>query len=285
MKKKLVSLVPALVMCMSLCVPAFAAEPPYSNATTLLQYQVDSESIRIGYLVKSNGNRSFQQYVNSVLTEECVLPYNNSDIVVVTNYDCETGIVTSIKTLMINEYIQPSTVNLLPDAAALAATLLGTIRYKAILPSGAFYYNLKAVYTTSAGQGTYTIDAYKGTLVTLIALLASAVALPAEFAAVFLNRLLVSAGITAGSAGLSAALTTTVSSAYIEYEWTISDVANSSVWKNVYGYKYTVNDTRYHTGEVYYEMYCPKDWGTQSLAVGLHDELFAYSPFEVVQYL
>ncbi len=225
------------------------------------------------------------QYVNKRLTEEAIIPYGNHEIILVKDYDYATGNLFSQNIIQISDYIQLTGYQS-QAVVQKAGSVLGNIHYKTILPSGiSLFYSLNASYTIEdSGQGTYEINGYRGTLVALAAILVSAIALPEAIAGAYLGRLLVSAGITAGSAGLSSALTTTVSANYTIYQMKIQDNANSSVWKYVSGGKYVVNDTRYHTGETYYEGYCPQEWGSQALAVGLHDELFGYSTFEVLNY-
>ena len=56
--------------------------------------------------------------------------------------------------------------------------------------------------------------------------------------------------------------------------------------ETVSGSKYEICDEGDHShyGEVYYDIYTPQNWGDNSLAWSLHNELYTYPNFEVVRW-
>lgn len=59
------------------------------------------------------------------------------------------------------------------------------------------------------------------------------------------------------------------------------NVKYPNITKNVYGERYYVTDYKYYSGETYFEGYVPQDWGTQTLGIGVHNEMFGYSNFSI----
>lgn len=105
--------------------------------------------------------------------------------------------------------------------------------------------------------------------------------LPRSITKTFVRRLCVSAGIFITGGVIKEKLSTTVACKTTKYTWKLVDTTKSSHNKKVYGKKYVVTDSKYHTGETYYSGYKISDWKKRSLAVNLHHEMFAYSSFTV----
>lgn len=241
----------------------------------------DMGDTQIEYYETSSGDRIFLQYVNGVLTQKNILPYEQPDIVerefFVSNGYSRTSAKDIIRpsdyitTTYEEEVLQPT-----PRAS------LGTINYRAIIDTGYTYYGLRCSYTTTNQNSTYTIRSYVGTVVDLVSILVSATNLAASIGSTVVRRICVSAGIAITGGVIKSALSTTVACVKSTYKWTLVDTTLSAHSKNVYGYKYHVTDSNYHTGDDYYEGYQPSDWRTQALAVWFHNEMFAYSAWDVV---
>lgn len=260
---------------------AFAAEtkPTLSNPEVVFSMG----DTTIDYYETSAGDRVFLQYVNGVLTQKNTLPFGSLDIVKREFYNTSENART-----ITNDVIKPSdyiTINegqeeVLPSPRA----ALGTINYRAIIDTGYTYYGLRCSYTASNKNSTYTIRSYVGTVIDLVSILVSATNLAAAIGTTVIKRICVSAGIAIIGGSIKNALSTTVACVKTSYTWSLVDTTYSGHSKNVYGYKYHVTDSDYHTGDDYFEGYQPSDWRTQALAVWLHNEMFGYSIWDVVSW-
>lgn len=94
--------------------------------------------------------------------------------------------------------------------AAKKTTTLGTIKYSTSASGKKKNYGLKCTYSSSTGNSTYTIDAYKGYLVDLVALIVSCTSLYASIATSFIRAVCAAAGISIVSGVIKKKLTTTV---------------------------------------------------------------------------
>lgn len=236
---------------------------------------MEMDDTRIDYYETSEGDRVFLQYVNGVLTQKNVLPYNR-DNVVLREFYTNTIIKTDI--LKIDEYITTSEVKQ-QEYATNATVSKGTIKYSTILDTGKYNYGIKCTYTTKDDTTTYTINKFKGALVDLVALVVGATKLVQKFATPFIKAVLVAAGISIVAGVIKSALTTTISCDRRVYKWKLVDTKNTSHSKYVYGYRYKANDSKYDCNDTFYEGYLPSDWKTSALAIEFHNELFTYSVF------
>lgn len=182
-----------------------------------------------------------------------------------------------------NKYICASDEEEIISLASKAAKTLGVIKYSSTATGSGKKekYGLKCTYTSSTGNGTYTIKSFAGKVVDLITLIVGAINLPKAFASTFIKRVCVAAGITIVGGAIKSKLSTTVACKKTKYTWKLVDTTDANHKKKVYGYKYVVTDSKYHTGETYYSGYKISDWKKRSLAVNLHHEMFAYSSFTV----
>ena len=241
----------------------------------------DMGDTQIEYYETSSGDRIFLQYVNGVLTQKNTLIHGKVDIVEREFFDSNGRSQTSMKDIINpSDYITATLEEEILQPAPRAS--LGTINYRAIIDTGYTYYGLRCSYTTTNQNSTYTIRSYVGTVVDLVSILVSATNLAASIGSTVIKRICVSAGIAITGGVIKSALSTTVACVKSTYKWTLVDTTLSAHSKNVYGYKYHVTDSNYHTGDNYYEGYQPSDWRTQALAVWFHNEMFAYSVWDVV---
>jgi len=293
MLKKVISLVLVFAMVFTFSVPASAAGFTGSRDTgTLIEIKDDSGGVvRVDYETKANGDQVFTQYLNNVMTDRNVIKAVTPDIVYKTVYN-ETASSSALNAskaketqLNIKDYISVQNNPSRAFSAYSGSTTLGTINYRTLVYEGTLRYGLRVSYTeNTSGPTTYTIKSFAGKLVDLISIVVGAINLPKALTATFLKRLLVSAGITVAGGFLSNALSTTVACDKTTYNMKLVDTTYSGHTKTVYGYKYYVPDTDSYTGETYYEGYVPQDWGTQALGVWLHNEMFAYSTFDIVSW-
>lgn len=244
---------------------------------TKMEMVLSLDDTEIFYYESEDGTRVFLQYVDGILTQKNAFHPNYPDIIHRELYSSSKE--TKHDTIHASDYITVST-GLVTHQPQPRATL-GTIRYRAALDTGPIYYGLRCSYTSTNSNTTYTINNYVGTLVDLVSILVSATNIVASIGTTVIRRICISAGITIMGGWIKSALSTTVSSAKTDYTWTLVDTTDSGHTKNVYGAKYYITDSNYHTGETYYEGYVPDDWGTQALAVWFHNEMFTYSAWGV----
>lgn len=244
---------------------------------TQMDMVLSLDDTEIFYFELDDGTRVFLQYVNGILTQKNTFHPSYPNTIHREIYSSEKGTIRD--TIQASDYITVSTGPVTHQPQSRATQ--GTIRYRAVLDTGPIYYGLRCSYTSTDSNTTYTINNYVGALVDLVAVLVSATNLLASIGTTVLRRICISAGITIAGGIIKSALSTTVSSVKTAYTWTLVDTTDSGHYKNVYGEKYYVTDSNYHTGDTYYEGYVPADWGTQALAVWFHNEMFAYSAWGV----
>lgn len=238
------------------------------------------DGTEIYYYETTDGDKVFLQYVDGVITQKDTVPSGSSGIV---RREFLSGERTGDEDVIsaedyVSVYEGDKVMNPAPRIVA------GTINYKALIDTGAIYYGLRCSWSSETDDSTYVIRSYIGTVIDLAAILASSTNLLAKFATTFIKKVCVNAGITLVGGAFKMALSTTVACKRTTYTWTLVDTTFSAHYKNVYGYDYYVTDSKYHTGEMYYEGYVPKDWGKQALAIWLHNEMFSYSHFSVVSW-
>lgn len=278
---RIISLALVVTLLFTNNIQVFAGEvtPTESNPETVF----DMGDTRIDYYETNNGDRVFLQYVNQMLTQKNTLPFGKADIVEREFFNTQQNNKATTK-----DTIRPSdfiTVNESKDVLLpTPKTSLGTINYRALLDTGYTYYGLRCSYNAVDTISTYTIKSYVGTVVDLVSILVSATNIVASIGTTFIKRVCISAGIAIVGGSIKNALSTTVACTKTTYNWLLVDTTYSGHTKNVYGYKYHIIDSNYHTNENYFEGYQPSDWRTQALAVWLHNEMFAYSFWDVVNW-
>lgn len=278
--KKLTSLALALVMCLTLCVPAFAASNVNSNSVLIYE----CGDVKIYSFEKPNGDVELSQYENNELVQRDTI-YSNSAGVISREF-FKNGIDNGSDILHVNDYIALSKSPAQMPALQAASTLAGTINYRATYNTGYVYYGARCQYNTIyVGQTTCTINQTGGYFVDLVALVVGAINLPSLIASEFLQALLVGLGITIVGGVIKGLISDTVSCIETDYNWTLTDTTNSSNYELVSGAKYYINDTKSAVkGKNYYDGFVPQDWGTSSFAGMVHSELFSYLMWDVVSW-
>lgn len=100
-----------------------------------------------------------------------------------------------------------------------------------------------------------------------------------------MGRLLVSAGISIIAGKLSAAIEITVQSTNTHYDFHTYDIITNH-HEELTGVKYVITDTKYlkYKDQIYYEDFCPEQWGKTVLANELNGRLFGFNYFNVVSW-
>ncbi len=278
MRKRLLNKCLSFVLCFILltiaAVPAFASSPASENEYVLYE---DSDSKVTAYETQT-GDKVFLQYTDGKIVQKNIIYASNNNVIEQTFYGNGTSFTNEIK---VSDYISVD-YSLVPSPAAANAMSMGIIRYQALSGGQLYNYGLRCLVDTSTSQGTYTINGYVGSMATLVSIIVGAINLPISIINTYITQLLVGLGIEAVAGIIKTAVTTTVSSQTTTYTWTLIDTTAVGHTKNVYGHRYYINDSGNHYGETYYDGYLPSDWGTHSLAVWFHNEMFAYPSFSVV---
>jgi hypothetical protein len=280
MKKKMMSLALALVMCFTLSVPAFAASDVVNDSVLIYE----CGDVTIYSLEKPNGDVELSQYESNELVQRDTINSNRTGVVVREFFKNGTAIGSDI--LHVNDYIAISESPVQMPALQRANTLAGTINYRATYNTGYVYYGARCQYNTiNVGQTTYTINQNGGAFVDLVSLVVGAISLPSFLASEFVQALLVGLGISVASGAIKGQVSDTVACIETVYNWTWTDTTNSSNYEMVSGARYYVNDTKSAVkGKNYYDGFVPQDWGTSSFAGMVHSELFSYLMWNVVSW-
>ena len=284
-----------IIICMLLSITIFlcstikafatvGGENAQSDNDSTKEVIYDGGDTKIIYYEDEKRNKIFLQYVNGVLDQKNTILNDCNDIIrreVYTAGDTVREHSVQIDYIHINDFIE--TVNIDENTNISPLATLGTIKYSSTSTGSnkKTYYGIKCTYTSTVGNGTYTIKSFAGKVVDLVTLLVGAISLPKSLAGTFVKRVCVAAGITITGGIIKSKLSTTVACKTTKYKWKLVDTTKTSHNKNVYGYKYVVTDSKYHTGETYYSGYKISDWKKRSLAVNLHHEMFSYSTFTV----
>ena len=247
---------------------------------------VNQGNIRVDGYEDENGNKIFRQYENGILSRRDIVYKDNPEFIYSESVNLIERSHHSIDKIKISDYV---TVRQQPEAGfetlASTSTYKGKINYLASTHDNPkIKYSLKCSYKTKVTNYAYTINAYVGPVVTLVSLLVSSLHAPEIFVSQFLNNLVFGVGTIFTSGMIEKALSTTVASKRTKYTWTLTEVGTTRS-KNVYGNKYyiTQEDSK-HYKETFYDGYVPKDWKTQSLGMGLHNEMFSYSNYQILSW-
>lgn len=292
MKRKnysILSLFLAVIIMFGSCITVAAAPNRNDNSEAIILYD-DGETILEAY-INSDGDKIFSQYLNGVLVQRDTVYADISGIVyeeffgnatMQVNTDINSDIVYS-RVIDASDYVKIESFSMNTQSIN-SRKLAGTINYRATTSDGNYSYGIKCYYDTSElGNTTYTVNAYVGSLATLVATIASQFLMPAFIAENAILNILASLGISLVSGRIVSPFTDTVSCEKTEYTWTLVDTTFSAHTNTVYGYKYVINDTQSkYSGETYFDGYVPDDFKTQSFAVLIHGEMFTYSSFTVV---
>ncbi len=279
---KLLCFVIILALVFGNCITIYAADSNAHSSEKIVVIYDDGET-QIDSYEDIFGNTILRQYQNGTLVKRDTINPNNPEIIECEYFSNGTTRAVSYDTINIRDYgvLEKSA----PEIQTYSTrTLAGTIKYSASIDTGIIYYGLKCTYVTvEVGASTYTIDAYKGYIVDLVAILVGALSLPVEFATAYVRALIVGLGATVSGGIIKSAITDTVSCNETDYKWTLTDTTDSGHSKHVVGYKYFVTDTKSAAqNKTYYEGYTPNDWGKHELAVWFHNEMFAYSAWSVI---
>lgn len=248
---------------------------------------INQGNVKVDGFEDENGNKIFRQYENGLLTRKAIVYKDNPEFVYSKSENSmEEALYHSIDKIKISDYI---TIVQQPENGfetfASTSTYKGKINYLASThDKPKIKYSLKCSYKTKVTNYAYTIRSYVGPVVDLVAALVTAIHTPEIFVSKFINNLVFGVGVTFTSGMIEKALSTTVASKRTKYIWTLTE-AGTTRSKNVYGNKYyiTQEDSK-HYKETFYDGYVPKDWKTQSLGMGFHNEMFSYSNYQILSW-
>ena len=277
--RKVICLIISVVLIFSLTLPSFASSISSPNVIDIY----DDGTTKVDGYATEGGDMIFRQYVNNQLVQRNTI-YAGSDGIVYREFIDPFLRSVSTDSISVSDY---GTIERESQGIQTAAIrVAGTINYRAIIDTGYTYYGLYCIYDESQlGSTTYTINGYVGTVVDLVSIIAGAFTIPIPVVGKYIAALITGLGVTVISGYIEERLSDTVSCIETDYVWTLTDTTFSDHSKNVYGSKYYITDVKSAAvGKTYYEGYTPNDWGTQALAVWFHNEMFAYSAWDVVSW-
>lgn len=277
--RKAICLILSIVLIFSLTLPAFASSV---TSPTVVNIYDDGITKVDGYATES-GDMIFRQYINNQLVQRNTIYAGNNEIIYREFINSSRS---SPTTDSISIYDYGTVAHETNGIQTATIRVAGTINYRAIIDTGYTYYGLYCIYDeTQLGSTTYTINGYVGTVVDLVSIIAGAFTIPIPVVGKYVAALITGLGVTVISGYIEDRLSDTVSCIETDYEWTLTDTTYSGHSKNVYGSKYYITDVKSAAvGKTYYEGYTPNDWRTQALAVWFHNEMFAYSAWDVVSW-
>jgi hypothetical protein len=267
MKKKLMSLALALVMCLTLCIPAFANESLdvgeeviYASTTSNGDpYRVTS--------TKSNGTCTIRSYENNVLTEKCVVVPGSAEYTKIT-YD--NSKVTSSQRVVLD-----NVTTTLPALSASADGYMGTMYYDNIQ----YIYMIRCYINNSVDPtSNWKVQSYVGKVGDFIVDLVAALGIT-SYIAEGLVQGLVAAGLFSLLKGVIDQITTVTLSASVTSH-TITGKSTDPIdstyhSSELYGKTAVITDlTHHYAGHTFTEGYTPAGWGTGEFGRAMFKALY-----------
>ena len=190
MKKKLTALFLAVIMCMNLCVPAFAVDSAISTiADVATMEDADGNELKFELLYTGDNNYTMNYYVNSIL--KTTYSFTKGSNQIFATQIGGTSRIANNYTLNVDDYIQttssPATVSTGISPLAITWKSLGTISYRTCAELGAaptltLQYNIADIYLE-----THTLVTKEGQMIADLVTLVASVLIGAFVAAASLT--------------------------------------------------------------------------------------------------
>lgn len=276
-KKRYISIVVVIVMLFS-CMNVNALAKVNANNTASNIYSFTDNSgthVTIEEVDRASGIKVLRQYNNGKLVEEVEIKKGDTELKI----KDENGKITTKDARSIIKKAGT-------DARSYSTnyTKLGRINYEKD-PTTFEIHSIRLKYTTTVEQDSYTVDAYKGYIVDLVAAIISVIAVPASIMTQTIKAICVAYGISIVSGKIKDFLTTTVSAKIDNYSFMCTDTINTNHYREVTGRKAFIDDdTVKYKGKTYYEGYIPKDWKTETFGKTLYIDMFGVVGVSPVSY-
>lgn len=274
-RNRIISILVTVIMLFS-CMNVNALSTGDNKNTNTYSFTDDSGTyVTIEEFDRGNGTKVLRQYNNGKLVEEVEIKEGSTRL----RIKGEDGkIITKDARSIIKE------ANIDPRIYAASYTYLGRINYEQD-PYDYKKHSIRLKYTTEKYADSYTVDAYKGKIVVLVAAIISVIAVPASIMTQIIKAICVAYGISVVSGNIIEELSARLAAKVEEYTFRCTDTINPNHYRDVTGSKIFIDDIdpRYN-GKTYYEGYIPKDWKTKAFGKSLYLDVFGVVGVSPVSY-